>query len=1090
MSTTETFKVTGCGFEFTNLTFEASGDNEDPNNVTYSGLQLSNQLTFDCVDSNGNPCANIDEYPIRGYVYEPDSDDNTVTLLNVRFSMLSPLNVGILRMKVWNAKASDDRGLILESTMVNIGTVEAANPIIRGSQDTILSSDSLKLTIYGAGFDARQNIIGNTVNYVSNSTENVTADISEWSLTHLVLAFTSLNQDTGTLNASLGVVCTDTNDVSSCAYSSGFTQVTKIVAANPVVTSSNETLMTNAMQITLSGRGFDANTFSNNNIEFEIKSSDASLILLENYVCDGVLMNSMVFEEPNGEVEAWSSCLTLCSSDDSCVQNVLNVVNDTFYECNLYSSSAQMLNTVPTVSEHSRCAYDAPAILGHVANSNLTSLVIMLDTLGPINARLSSGEANILRAKAKVRNYYEGEFADVRTLQVSPITIDGNDESVNVVNNHQLYFTIRGSGFDDTFPAYNDVAIYNEDDSSLSSILGDVVNSSRTHLVLNIHQVSSENEGALSCNVTHFLRETFSRLDEASLENINCFYLDVLVPTIESSEMILMSSTETLEIHGAGFIANDLSANIVTMFTSHGNSFEVDVLGSTRTSLTLDMTTLSSSEFGPLNCTVSIPRRNGNSTNLTSSSTQVANLKIDTPVVTSNLTSLDSDQIEYTLYGHNFDIKPSINKVSFEAHCIEGSTSQCPVGCDPTSSAYPEVILATVKNVNLGVGDAYDSMELNFDTLAPYFHECELRVIVEVGNVTANPTCTANSCDEACVATNSTCWVSSQVPVLEINGVNPTLNVSNHTITSTTNEITIRGKGFDSGRITNNHFIFTSNMTQELNMFQVKARVHEDLICTSTVIVLTFDRLSVYNFGELSAQVEVMADNSGTNNRYISTTTQVATIQSTNATIHERFDVVTTDASEMTVFGSGFAPDDNMRYVTPTVTYNDSSTNLLQVVGANLIQASRSSLVFTFTNLQPSFSTCSDADETCAYDYIGASLEHVIPSAFDSQRVQEIDSFLSSSETRVGKLVQVDPSIIENRYSLSADSETLTIRGTGWDINAENNNVAIWTDTSCSADSTCCLGMCVCVCVYFLITLFFFYIYIFSILIHTYPFLF
>lgn len=300
----------------------------------------------------------------------------------------------------------------------------------------------------------------------------------------------------------------------------------------------------------------------------------------------------------------------------------------------------------------------------------------------------------------------------------------------------------------------------------------------------------------------------------------------------------------------------------------------------------------------------------------------------------------------------------------------------------------------------------------------------------------------------ACVNASSTCWISSQLAVLNINATEPTLNASNEVLLSTTDRITIRGKGFDAGRISNNQFRFESNLTESLSsdVFDINARIHENLPCTSTMIVLTFDRLSLYNFGELRGQALV--------SEYASQTTELAIIEATNATITESTDTVTTDQSQLIVNGHGIHPRPN--YLIASVSYNDSDTNTLQEVGANLIHATRTSLTFTFTNLQPSFSRCSvDADESsCTHDYIGTSLIHRSPedvvSSFDPTLfdVTEIEPFLLTPETRIGKLLQVDPSIVYDNNILSADSETLTVKGSGWDINAASNNVALWIDSS------------------------------------------
>lgn len=205
------------------------------------------------------------------------------------------------------------------------------------------------------------------------------------------------------------------------------------------------------------------------------------------------------------------------------------------------------------------------------------------------------------------------------------------------------------------------------------------------------------------------------------------------------------------------------------MFANNGESFDAPVVTSTRTSLVVDMTLLRPSHFGDLNCTVSVARRGGGT--FVSSMKKIANVYIDKPIVDTPSDSILSDQIEYVLYvmfevrnalthshfsfmsflfsskrahkhtkthtryGHNFDRVPSGNRVHFESHCVSAESSECTNGCDPSSDAYPETVQATVKNVTIGSDEDYDEMKIHFDTLAPYFGGCQLKVTVETGNV-------------------------------------------------------------------------------------------------------------------------------------------------------------------------------------------------------------------------------------------------------------------------------------------------------------------------------------------------------------------
>jgi hypothetical protein len=310
------------------------------------------------------------------------------------------------------------------------------------------------------------------------------------------------------------------------------------------------------------------------------ESNTVSRVELDNYLCSGVLSRSISIAQSDRET-AWIECSAQCIND--CVQIAMNKTNATHYNCDIFSESMQSSNTLPTYTSDARCAYDAPVVIGIVKYSSLTTLGLQFSSLGPINARL----AQKLRARPSVfQGEYVGTMKDVRNLDVGQINIDANQEN-EIVSNHQRYVTIRGTGFDDTFPAYNLVTMFNRNESVNVDVLGDVVNSSRTHLVLDVYQLSSMNEGELLCNITHFLSSVFTRLDDVAIFNATCFDVNVTAPTVETSESVLMSSATQMVIRGTGFIANDLLGNTVTMLTNNGEVFNASVLSSTRTSLTV-----------------------------------------------------------------------------------------------------------------------------------------------------------------------------------------------------------------------------------------------------------------------------------------------------------------------------------------------------------------------------------------------------------------------------------------------------------------------------------------------------------------------
>ena len=137
------------------------------------------------------------------------------------------------------------------------------------NSSNVLSSDSNLLTIRGTNFAERES--DNQVTLTSSVGDAVKASVYTSTEDTIVLEFHHLSQLNG--GASLSAEVTST--ISSSGTSSGsYVEVAKIVAANPSVMSSSDTLSSDSARITIQGTGFDAMRTTDNSVTLSSSGSD------------------------------------------------------------------------------------------------------------------------------------------------------------------------------------------------------------------------------------------------------------------------------------------------------------------------------------------------------------------------------------------------------------------------------------------------------------------------------------------------------------------------------------------------------------------------------------------------------------------------------------------------------------------------------------------------------------------------------------------------------------------------------------------------------------------------------------------------
>ena len=185
------------------------------------------------------------------------SDEESIILQFDRLSQLNDLST--LSAVVTSTISSSGTS---SGSAVPVAKVVAAMPSVASSTD-VLSSDSAKLTIQGAGFDAldsSQNVVG--------MGGTIRAQTAASTISSLTMSFTHLSpSDSGNVLGSVTVQSTWSTSSSS--------SVATVVAAMPSVASSTDVLNSDSAMLTIQGTGFDALRTSGNSVTLLSSGSDS-----------------------------------------------------------------------------------------------------------------------------------------------------------------------------------------------------------------------------------------------------------------------------------------------------------------------------------------------------------------------------------------------------------------------------------------------------------------------------------------------------------------------------------------------------------------------------------------------------------------------------------------------------------------------------------------------------------------------------------------------------------------------------------------------------------------------------------------------
>lgn len=770
-TTTPNMTVIGCGFHSTT---------SDASEASYNVLTFNMSHTVD-----GN------EYPVRGYVSE--TTDNTVTKIIIVFSVLSPANSGDLYLQVYNAaeEVSSSYGLV--------GTITSTSQTLDVSSAN-LSSTSSSLILTGYGFDGYQDTCRNAFEISAENNNDVNpilGEIKEWTYSQLQIDFSAISPlNYGDLTCRIGVVCTDVSDIETCDYITEETIVSYVVATAATIDESDTTIETDISgSFTVSGAGFDATYVSNNDIVFSTGNSD--WVVLSGYDC-----NVSSSESTTSYVEDSDECQSLCNASSVCLQYVFmsNSSSSDNSTCTLYETTSMSTNTLPTLSssDNVTCGYLRPDIGATIIRSSISSLIMTFDQMGPIHA--SNGAVDLMLMIDVEGSPGYSEVTTISSLSAAQIEIsDSRTDTISTLSSH---VTIHGSGFDDSFPRYNEIEF-----TSSSLVSGYVSDSSRTTLVLSLWKLSYSLNANVACVVDHFLSDVSDMsLSDISSTSSTCFQIEPTNPFVTESTEMVMTDTEKLTILGEGFETNT-TLNMLTFTTRRGDTFELsECLTATRTMLIVDVSNiLTATYWGNISVVVSIEGSDGEMYN--SSSTVISDLRIAKPIISENTTCVvTTTEKNVTLTGYSFDMDLDQNNVTSYVQCTDD---------DGTTST--SIVLGAASSIE---DDSLDYLVFDFYDLAPRHSGCDLYFNIQVASNPSEPDSTLSCFDSD---SDSECMISDDVNVCTVQAADPSIDTSSEDLSVNVKKLTIKGSGFDATMLTNNIISFNSSS----NDYEVTASVHK-----------------------------------------------------------------------------------------------------------------------------------------------------------------------------------------------------------------------------------------------------------------------
>ena len=349
------------------------------------------------------------------------------------------------------------------------------------------------------------------------------------------------------------------------------------------------------------------------------------------------------------------------------------------------------------------------------------------------------------------------------------------------------------------------------------------------------------------------------------------------------------------------------------------------------------------------------------------------------PTVNSSTKSMGSDSLELTIEGRGFDATyPTNNVVSFDGDNVQGYF----------------------------VNSTLTRLILQFSSLAPSDEGALL----------------------ASLTVSSTWSTSTSTQVATINASDPSITSSTKSLYSNSALLTILGRGFDSAVPTNNNVKFFTDTTPSVSGTVTGVSL--------THLVVSFDTsLRVTNVGCLNAST-VVTNSSGYDITQSSSEETVAIIVEETPTVDTRSGNLSSAATHLTIFGTGFdaltVSNNEFNFYTPS----DSSDVL-----ANIVNISWTHMIFSFTALSPTnWGCCLKVDVRTSHSNISCGNS--------TSRSEWSDQYNIAD-------VYIETPIINSKATTHyTNMRYITIFGTGFDYVNPDVNTVTFSQTSSSTAVT------------------------------------
>eukprot|EP00939_MAST-03C_sp_MAST-3C-sp1_P004148 g4148.t1 len=663
-------------------------------------------------------------------------------------------------------------------------------------------------------------------------------------LSSLLISFTHLAPtDSGDLTATLKIWSTWSIDTE---------KVTEIYQTLPKVTSSTSVLSSSSSKLTIQGKGFDATTPTENSVAFTKSgpgSTVSGVILSTQITTMTTLIVSFTHLAPTNNGATLSVTTTVSSlvqAVSTDVAKIVGAISTIEGNSGLVVSSDSSMLTVKgkgfdaTTATNNVVTFNPAAVKGIFKSGSsvttLTTLIVSFTHLAPYN----SGVLSMTCVVSSSYSSAAGAVAKIFAAKPEMSSVTSSD----VLSSDSSKLTVKGKGFDATYPTLNAVTF---SPTTIKAIVTGSNTATMTTLSVSFTHLAPSNNGETLTWTSVTVGNTWSVSASTDVAKI----VETL-PKVTSSTSVLSSSSSKLTIQGKGFDATTPTENSVAFTKSGPGSTVSGVILSTQITT---MTTLivSFTHLAPTNNGATLSVTTTVSSLVQDSSTDVAKIVETLPEVTSSTSVLSSSSSKLTIQGKGFDATtPTENSVAF--------TKSGP------GSTVSGVILSTQITT-------MTTLIVSFTHLAPTNNGATLSVTTTVSSLVQ-----AVSTDVAKIV--------GAISTIEGN--------SGLVVSSDSSMLTVKGKGFDATTATNN--VVTFNPAAVKGIFKSGSSV-----TTLTTLIVSFTHLAPYNSGVLSMTCVVSSS-------YSSAAGAVAKIFAAKPEMSSvtSSDVLSSDSSKLTVKGKGF----------------------------------------------------------------------------------------------------------------------------------------------------------------------------------------